>query len=127
MFNNCKSLSSLPDISKWNTNNVSNMSYMFNNCESLLSLPDISKWKINKVLNLSYMFNNCESLLSLPDISKWKIYSREMTNYNYIFRNSYSILFPYIDFSIGSINKIELENNNNLNKFRNQKIIKGTI
>ena len=29
MFSECKSLSSLPDISKWNTNNVTNMSYMF--------------------------------------------------------------------------------------------------
>ena len=35
MFNECKSLSSLPDISKWNTNNFNNMSYMFNECKSL--------------------------------------------------------------------------------------------
>ena len=29
MFNRCSSLLSLPDISKWNTNNVIKMSYMF--------------------------------------------------------------------------------------------------
>ena len=37
-----KSLKSLPDISKWNTGNVTNMSYMFS-CGGLKSLPDISK------------------------------------------------------------------------------------
>ena len=39
----CKSLISLPDISKWNTKDVTDMSYMFYNCSSLSSLPDISK------------------------------------------------------------------------------------
>ena len=60
MFNGCKSLSSLPDISKWNTINVTNMSYMLNGCSSLSSLPDISKW------NSRYMFYGCFSLLSVP-------------------------------------------------------------
>ena len=73
MFYNCSSLSSLPDISKWNTNLVINMNQMFQNCSSLKNLPDISKWNINKVVNLSLIFNNCSSLKFLPDISKWNI------------------------------------------------------
>ena len=32
MFARCKSLSSLPDISKWNTNKVTSMSFMFGEC-----------------------------------------------------------------------------------------------
>ena len=36
MFDDCSSLSSLFDISKWNTNNVTDMSYMFRNCSLLL-------------------------------------------------------------------------------------------
>ena len=71
MFFNCKSLISLTDISKWNTNNVNNMSEMFYNCKSLIALPDISKWNTNNVENMSEMFFNCKSLKSLPDISKW--------------------------------------------------------
>ena len=59
MFNKCSSLSSLPDISKWNTNNVTNMSYMFRSCSSLSSLPDISKWNTNNVNNMSSMFAGC--------------------------------------------------------------------
>ena len=43
MFYECSSLSSLPDISKWNTNNITDMSNTFCWCKSLSSLPDISK------------------------------------------------------------------------------------
>ena len=62
MFCGCISLISLPDISKWNTNNVTDMSWMFCRCESLISLPDISKWNTNNVTNMDYMFNGCKSL-----------------------------------------------------------------
>ena len=71
MFSGCSSLSSLPDISKWKTNNVNNMNGMFSGCSSLSSLPDISKWNTNNVNNMSTMFFQCSSLTSLPDISKW--------------------------------------------------------
>ena len=43
MLNNCSLLESLPDISKWNTNNATNMTDLLNNYSSLESLPDISK------------------------------------------------------------------------------------
>ena len=52
MFSGCELLSSLPDISKWNTNNVTNMECMFNGCLSLSLLPDISKWNTNNVTNM---------------------------------------------------------------------------
>ena len=41
MFFNCSSLSALPDISKWNTNNVEDMSDMFDNCILLLHIPNL--------------------------------------------------------------------------------------
>ena len=43
MFSHCKSLSSLPDISKWNTNNVTNHENIFNKCLKLSKLPNIFK------------------------------------------------------------------------------------
>ena len=46
MFYSCTSLKELPDISKWDTKNVTNMSDMFFGCKSLKELPDISKWDI---------------------------------------------------------------------------------
>ena len=91
MFSGCESLSSLPDISKWNTNNVNNMSYMFNNCSSLSSLPDISKWNTNNVNKMSWMFSHCSSLSSLPDISKWN--TNNVNDINYMFYNCILILY----------------------------------
>ena len=35
MFHGCTSLKALPDLSKWNTNNVTNMDYMFSECTFL--------------------------------------------------------------------------------------------
>ena len=79
----CKSLISLPDISKWNTKNINNMNHIFSGCSSLSSLPDISKWNTNNVINMSDMFNGCSSLSSLPDISKWNI--NNVTSMRYMF------------------------------------------
>ena len=50
--------------------NVTNMSDMFSGCSSLSSLPDISKWNTSNVTDMSCMFFGCSSLSSLPDISK---------------------------------------------------------
>ena len=47
------------------------MNSMFNECNSLTSLPDISKWNTSKVIYIFNMFCGCKSLSSLPDISKW--------------------------------------------------------
>ena len=89
MFCGCKSLSSLPDISKWNTQKVNNMSYIFCRCESISSLPDISNWNTQKVNNMSGIFLGCKSLSSLPDISKWN--TQNVTNMSYMFNNCKSL------------------------------------
>ena len=70
-FCGCKSLESLPDISGWKTNNVKCMSGMFEDCYSLKYLPDISKWDTKEVIVMSQIFSGCTSLISLPDLSKW--------------------------------------------------------
>ena len=63
MFFRCSSLSSLPDISKWNTNNDIYMNGMFYGCSSLSSLPDISKWNTNNAKDKNGMFGGCFQLL----------------------------------------------------------------
>ena len=55
----------LPDISKWNTSNVTDMSYMFYECKDL---TDISKWNTSNVINIKGTFGG---FTNLPDISKW--------------------------------------------------------
>ena len=73
VFLNCSSLTKLPDISKWNTNNVKDLSDIFRNCYSLKSIPDISIWNTKNVMNINKIFYKCSSLISLPDISKWNL------------------------------------------------------
>ena len=89
MFNNCSSLTELPDISLLNTTNVTDISYMFNNCSSIKNLPDISKWDTRNVTNMSYMFYNCTSLEILPDISAWNV--KKLKNFSYMFGNCKSL------------------------------------
>ena len=84
MFDNCKSLLSLPDIDKWDTSNITNMAWMFSNC-SLLSLPNISKWNISNVVNTNHMFYGCSLLESLPDISEWD--TSNVKDMSHLFRN----------------------------------------
>jgi len=71
MFGCCYSLSSLPDISKWNLIKVIDMSSLFYGCKSLVSIPDISNWKLDNIDDISFIFYGCHSLASLPDISQW--------------------------------------------------------
>ena len=46
----------LPDISNWNTSQVTNMKNIFNQCKSLLSLPNISKWDTSNVKMMACIF-----------------------------------------------------------------------
>ena len=43
--------------------NVTNMSYMFYECSSLSSLPDISKWNTNKVTDINSIFDECPNII----------------------------------------------------------------
>ena len=117
IFCECPSILTLPDISKWNTNNVTDMSGMFYNCSSLLSLPDISKWNTNNVTNMSEMFYNCSSIIALPDISKWN--TNNVTNMSEMLYNCSSLLF------IPNISYKDFEEQKNSTSYYNkiQKII----
>jgi len=71
MFQGCKALSDLPDISKWNISNVKDMKCLFYECNSLKSIPDFSLWDTSNITDMSCLFAGCNSLLSLQDLSKW--------------------------------------------------------
>ena len=65
-------IKSLPDISKWNTNNATNMSYMFSWCLNLSSLLDISKWDIINVIDMNHILNQInifQLLIKLVNLS----------------------------------------------------------
>ena len=68
MFYGCQKLSSL-DLSKFNTEKVEGMTSMFEECKNLSSL-DLSKFNTEKVTDMGNMFNGCSALTSL-DLSNF--------------------------------------------------------
>ena len=56
-----------------NTKNVENLNSIFENCSSLTFVPNISKWKLNDKVKKQNIFRGCNSYLSNSDISKWNI------------------------------------------------------
>ena len=61
---------------------------MFYDCKSLVSLPDISKWNVSKVTNMKALFYGCESLQCFPDISNWNIINNTNINKENMFYGS---------------------------------------
>ena len=80
MFRYCTSLTSL-DLSGFNTEKVTNMAGMFSYCESLTSL-DLSGFNTEKVMDMAGMFSFCESLTSL-DLSGFN--TEKVTGMRYMF------------------------------------------
>ena len=113
MFRQCSSLSSLPDISKWNTNNVENMSRMFFYCSSLSSLPDLSKGNTKNVKDMSKMFDNCPLLLFIPNLLKIERHSFYSNSSDSDFINDCNNI-------IGSDDEINNNNFNSQNIFKNK-------
>ena len=68
MFAFCKALKSL-DVSNFNTQNVIDMRSMFDGCSALTSL-DVSKFNTQNVTSMRRMFDGCSALTSL-DVSKF--------------------------------------------------------
>ena len=69
MFNDCRALISIDNISEKKIGSYMNISNMFNNCSSLISIKlDI---KTHGTKSMKNLFQGCSSLKSLPDISSW--------------------------------------------------------
>jgi surface protein len=62
-----QNISSIQNTPIWNTENVTNMSYMFYNADKFNG--DISGWNTGKVTNMTSMFDNAFSFNQ--DISGW--------------------------------------------------------
>ncbi len=63
-FNGMKNLTTLYQLSKLNTSEVTDMSSMFKDCQALTSL-DLSTFSTDKVTDMNNMFNDCNKLTSL--------------------------------------------------------------
>ena len=90
MFSGCGAIvNSTFDISNLNTKNVTDMSYMFAYCKELTSLSDISNWDTKNVKYMNQMFSECKSLKALPDIYKWD--TKNVIDMSNMFSDCYSL------------------------------------
>ena len=60
----------LPDISQWNTKNITDMRCAFSECTALKFLPEIGNLDTSNVTDMSRMFHSCYNLQKL-DLSGW--------------------------------------------------------
>ena len=81
MFYGCTSLISLPDISKWNTNNVQNFSKLFYGSISLSYTPNLCNWNFLYQDNKINLFIECLSLIYEPKLFILK-FKNNMDNTN---------------------------------------------
>ena len=105
MFEQCNSLYEiLINPSSFKTKNVTHMNYMFSECTSLKAI-NLSSFNTEKVKYMSYMFNNSKALTEI-DLSKSKI--NEETNLTYMFNDCSNLRQLNISsFKITRKNKIE--------------------
>ena len=74
MFICCSSLKEL-NLNNFNTNNVTDMSYMFNGCSSLKEL-NLNNFNTNNVTDMSDMFSGCLDELKLKIKSQFKNFKK---------------------------------------------------
>ena len=134
MFYRCHSLDKLPDITKWNINNIQDVCLIFYGCSPSLFIDDLNKWNKNNVLEIINDFNNAGTIFDYElhdnDNSLLKKKNKMLNDFNNI--DNYIICkkcntFPLISFSSFNILNITcncLNNNNkmNINEFYNNYI-----
>ena len=68
------------NVSKWDTSNVKNMSYMFYRCYKFTG-KGIGNWNVSNVKDIGGMFAGCEKFDC--DLSNWDV--SNVTDMNYVF------------------------------------------
>ena len=68
MFDQCETLSCLPEISNLETKYAKNMNCLFRGCSSLNYIDDISNWNTSNVTSINEIFSGCQLIEGLPDI-----------------------------------------------------------
>ena len=81
MFHGCSKLTTIGDVSDWNTSKFYNCTSMFNACY-LLNTLDCGRWNMSNVVNTSSMFTSCNGFTTI-DIDDWNVTS--ITNFSGMF------------------------------------------
>ena len=72
LFHNATRLTNVDGIKNWNTSSLTNTQEVFNTASSLTSI-DLTNWNMENVTELSWMFQNCTSLVDLKGTEDWTL------------------------------------------------------
>ena len=74
MFWGTSNLTTIGDVSNWNTSSVTRMSRMFQSASNLTGALDLNSWDTSSVTFMYSMFHGASSIPSLGDISGWDVH-----------------------------------------------------
>lgn len=95
-FDRCASFNH-PNIGKWDTSNVTDMSNMFYNC-SAFNQP-LNTWNTSKVTDMSYMFRSC-SAFNQP-LDTWDV--GNVTNMSNMFNSAFRFSQPLNNWNVSNV------------------------
>lgn len=76
-------LTTVGDLSAWDTSKNTSLAAMFQDCEYLESIGDISGWNTSKVTSMNALFNRCVRLDGIGDLSGWDVSSSKSFDYTF--------------------------------------------
>ena len=117
MFNGGSNLTTIGDVSQWDTNKVTDISQMFMNAKALRHL-NISNWNLTKLANknaMNYMFAKDTYLTVIAnDLKLPAWYQNEVTNADYFWNSHMAVItnVPELIKAIGDFNDLKIDNQN---------------
>ena len=114
MFNDCYVLTSVGNLSKWNTSKVTDMSWMFNGCNSF-EQKDVNNWNMSNVQDVSYMFGYAISdggnhTTKILNLGKWDVnHITDDSKKEYCFNGLMALEDIYLDKESTSLEWVEKE------------------
>ena len=73
MFQDCRALTDISSLKKWDASKVADMACMFSRCRSLADISALEKWDVSKAADMSCMFNKCSLLKDITGLGKWNV------------------------------------------------------
>lgn len=85
MFQMCELLTTV-DVSKFDTSNITDMSYAFDSMHKCTTIRGIDNWDVSNVTTISHLLNDDRALTSIPAIYNWNI-TNKCTDISYAMSN----------------------------------------
>ncbi|MDO5563788.1 MAG: BspA family leucine-rich repeat surface protein [Eubacteriales bacterium] len=90
LFKDCESVSTISLSRNFNTQKITNFSYMFSNCFKLNTINEVNRLDLSSATNVESMFASCTELIEIPYAILEN--ANNITNYNYLFQNTWATI-----------------------------------